>query len=159
MPSATPASSARAARRSRALQATTQASSQGRVNSGSTMNNELHMIGRIGSGQNSWVPYTVKLSMKGCAIRQAKIAHHQRSGAWATRPPRRRKNAQIAQATKGSTSQEWVRPRWQVICATGSPNRASGITSRSGSVFSAAPASRAARRCAFGAMAAAMAPP
>jgi len=84
---------------------------------------------------------------------------NQRRGASATRPPRRRNHAHSAQATNGSSSIEWVTPRWQVICATGSAKSLSGMTSRSGNVLIAMPASSAARRCARGAIAAAMTPP
>jgi hypothetical protein len=101
----------------------------------------------------------VKLSSNGCAIRQMKIAHHQRVGASATRPPRRLKNVHRAQATNGSTSQECVALRCQVMRTTGLSKNASGMMSRSGKVFSAAPASSAARRWRAGTRAAAMAPP
>ena len=48
------------------------------------------------------------------------MAQNHARGACATRPPRRLKNAQMAQATKGSTSSEWLGPRCQVMRSTGS---------------------------------------
>jgi len=89
------------------------------------------------------------------------IAQNQRTGDWATRPlPKRLNNHQISAATQGSTSSEWLKLRCSIMFATGSAAvKPSHRASRSGRVPSAAPASRAARRCPGGAMAAATAPP
>jgi hypothetical protein len=101
----------------------------------------------------------VNASSSGCDIRVTKITQNHRAGASATRPPRRLNHAHNAHATNGSTSHECVAARCQVRRTTGSSHSASGSTSRSGSVFNAMPASSAARRCARGAMVAAMTPP
>ena len=87
------------------------------------------------------------------------MIQNQRVGAAATRPPRDRNHAHSSKPTSGSTSSECVAARCQVIRMTGSSVSNSGRTSRSGNEFSAAPANSAARRCAGGARAAAMAPP
>src|SRR5690606_38881167 len=88
------------------------------------------------------------------------IAHSQGPGACATRPPRRRNQAQIAQPSSGSTNSEWLAPRCRVISATGSSvTIAIGNESRSGRVPRTAPASIAARRCPAGTTAPATAAP